>query len=890
MLFTDIEGSTRLLRELGPERYVVALERHRTLLRDAVARHGGVEVEMQGDSFHFAFADADAAIAAAAEAQHLHVDGEPDGQPIRVRIGMHTGQPLVTGSLYAGLDVHRAARVMSAAHGRQVLLSDATKAAVGGLPPDLDLRDLGPHRLKDLSEPERLHQLVADGLPSDFPPLRALHETTLPIAPTPFLGRERELDEVQELLMQDDVRLLTLTGPGGTGKTRLALAVAERAVDRFEGGARFVGLAAVTDPELVAAAAAAALDIRQAAGSLVSALAAEIGDRRLLLVVDNFEQVLPAATLLAELLAACPALHLLVTSRAPLHVAAEHEYPVPPFDEEDAVQFLLGRVHAARPTLDLDETATETAQAIAARLDGLPLALELAAARVRVLPLPGLLTRLDAALPLLTGGARDAPARQRTLRATIDWSYGLLPPPSQTLLARLSVFAGGFTLEAAEAVCEARLDVLEALVEHSLIRIAVTDGESRFSMLAVIREYAGELLDGTGEAGAIRDRHAGFHLELATDAEERMVGPETAAQIRRVRREHDNMRAALAWSLATDPVTALGLGTRLQRFFYLGGYSAEGLRALEAALGRAEDVDPLLRGQALRSAGTLAEGAGDVVRARRYLDEALEVLRPLGVQREIAVALNNVGAVATKQGDYDGARSYLEDSIELKRASGDRRGIAITLSNLGMLEARTGEYDAGRAHQEEALASLRELGEPNAVANAVAALGEVAVLEGDPTRARPLLEESLRMCEELGDPAAAVEVLALLARVSLAEGDADAALARLAQAAELLLPLDDAYGAVTVLEATADVLVGRHPARAVWLRSVSSSTRADVGAPETPAERGWAVQTLDRARAALSEREYEEMWKAGTAVDLGTALRSLIAAPAGAATEAVEPG
>jgi predicted ATPase/class 3 adenylate cyclase len=487
-LFTDIEGSTRLLRELG-DGYAEVLAEHRRALRDAWRRHEGLEVDTQGDAFFVAFARASDAVAAAADAQLALADG-----PVRVRMGLHTGEPLRADEGYVGFDVHRAARIAAAGHGGQVLLSQATADLAG-----VDVRDLGLHRLKDLSAPERLFQLGTDV----FPPLKTLHETNLPVPATPFLGREREIDQIAALLRRPDVRLVTLTGPGGSGKTRLSLQAAAAAADDYDGGVWWVPLASLGDPILVETAAAQALGSKDT-------LPTTVGDQRLLLVLDNFEHLLDAAGGVAETIRSCPHLTVLVTSREPLHVDGEWEVAVDPLREHEAVELFLQRAAAVRSDFGANGEVAEVCR----RLDCLPLAVELAAARVKVLTLPALLERLEQRLPLLAGGSRSAPERQRTLRATIAWSHDLLTAAEQDLFARLAVFAGGCTLQAAEEICGADVDAIASLVDKSLLR---RTGD-RYWMLETIREFASEQLDQHADAGAIRDRHAAFYVALAERA------------------------------------------------------------------------------------------------------------------------------------------------------------------------------------------------------------------------------------------------------------------------------------------------------------------------------------------------------------------------------------
>jgi predicted ATPase len=485
-LFTDIEGSTRLLRELG-DAYAEALAEHRRVLREAFARHGGIEVDTQGDAFFVAFGRAADALVAARAAQAVLSEGA-----IRVRMGVHTGEPLVTDEGYVGMDVHRAARIAAVGHGGQVLVSQSTHALVG---PE-ELHDLGEHRLKDLTAPERIYQL-GEG---EFPPLKSLNQSNLPEQPTPFLGREKELGEVLRLIGDERIRLVTLTGPGGSGKTRLAVQAAAEVVDAHEHGVWWVGLQAVRDAELVLPTIAAALG---ASGEP----AQHIGQRRMLLLLDNLEQVVESAPALGELLSACPNLKLLATSREALRLAAEREYAVEPFVEQEGVGFFLSRARAVRPDFQPDDNIRE----ICARLDQLPLALELAASRVRALSSAQILERLEERLPLLTRGSQDVPERQRTLRAAIGWSYELLTSEEQQLFWRLGVFVGGSTLEAAERIAEGDPDSLQSLVEKSLLRF---DGE-RYSMLETIREYALERLEESGEADEIRRRHSRFFHALA---------------------------------------------------------------------------------------------------------------------------------------------------------------------------------------------------------------------------------------------------------------------------------------------------------------------------------------------------------------------------------------
>jgi predicted ATPase/class 3 adenylate cyclase len=543
-LFTDIEGSTKLLHELGDE-YATVLAEHRRILRDAFAAHDGVEVDTQGDAFFVAFARARDAVAAAAAAQRALASG-----PIQVRMGIHTGEPLRTDEGYVGMDIHRGARIAASGHGGQVLISQTARELVqDDLPEEFALRDLGEHRLKDLSRPQRIFQLVADDLALDFPPLASLENraTNLPPQPTPLIGRERELAEVVELVRRPEVRLLTLTGPGGAGKTRLLLQAAADLLDDFGDGVFFVGLSGIAEPSLVVSTIAQALGVKEAGGlSPEESLEQFLHDRELLLVLDNLEHLLDAAPQISELVLKAPSVKAILSSRAPLRVSGEREYPVPELADNDAVALFSERALAIKPDFSLNGEGPAVAE-ICRRLDGLPLAIELAAARAKVLSPTALLERLDQRLPVLTGGGRDVPDRQRTLRDTIAWSYELLDETEQRLFSRLAVFVGGFTLEAAEQVCDADLDTITSLVEKSLVR----QGEDRFRMLETIREFASERHEESPDFDDVKRMHTVFFLALAEQESSEAKRPNPAS-LERLEAEHDNFRATLRFARELD--------------------------------------------------------------------------------------------------------------------------------------------------------------------------------------------------------------------------------------------------------------------------------------------------------------------------------------------------
>src|SRR5256714_5371247 len=573
-LFTDIEGSTQLLRDLG-DGYAAVWKQHQLIIREALAAAAGAEVGTEGDSFFAAFSSAPGAVRAAVAAQRgLAAHAWPAGHPVRVRMGLHTGDGVLSGSDYVGMDVHRAARIASAAHGGQLIVSEATRALIEhSLPAGASLRDLGKHRLKDILQPEHLYDLVIDGLPADFPPPRTLEArpNNLPLQLTSFVGREDQIAEIQELLGQ--ARLLTLTGPGGTGKTRLALQVAAETVREYTDGAFFVDLSPVTDPGLVPAVIARALGVAEVAGvPILETLKTQLQHKELLLVVDNLEQLTAAGRVIEELGSAASKLKVLITSRIVLSVRGEQEDVVPPLQPPDpkatadldamgrseAVRLFTERALAVQPRFRLTSENAQAVAEITARLDGLPLAIELAATRVKVLTPQQMLPRLERSLSLLASGDRTLPERQRTLRGAIAWSYDLLDKPEQGLVRRLSVFSGGWTLEAGGAVAEPeRLDLealegLSALVDKSLVRsIDPAAGFPRFAMLETIRQFGQEALLSEGELDRARRRHGEYFLNLALKAELQLTGGEQAAWLEQCERELDNLRGALRWAIDT---------------------------------------------------------------------------------------------------------------------------------------------------------------------------------------------------------------------------------------------------------------------------------------------------------------------------------------------------
>jgi predicted ATPase len=735
-LFTDVEGSTMLLHELGATAYADALAEHRRALRQAFAAHGGVEVDTQGDAFFVAFPTAPGALAAAAQALDELAAG-----PIHVRMGVHTGTPHVTAEGYVGRDVHKAARIAAAGHGDQVLLSKDTRDLVEG-----DFGDLGEHRLKDFAEPVSIFQLGSE----EFPPLKTISNTNLPRPASSFVGREREIEELTALL-SDGARLVTLTGPGGSGKTRLAIEAAAELVPTFKAGVFWIGLTPVRDAALVPETIGRTLGAK-------NGLAEHIGERELLLLLDNLEQVVASAPELAALVESCPNLRLLVTSQELLRVRGECEYAVPPLAEREAVELFC-----ARARTDPDESV----RALCRALDDLPLALELAAARASVLSPKQILARLSGRLDLLKGG-RDADPRQQTLRATVDWSYELLANEERRLFARLAVFAAGCTLEAAEEVADADVDTLQSLVEKSLLRHT----EARFWMLETIREYAVERLEESGEAAGLRRRHAQYFLELARrqDAELRAGEPEEGP-VAVLEREIDNLRAAVDFGLETrDAELVREITATLPMYWIMRGRYAEGRSWLDRALAL-DDSEEDTRRRLLSGLGTIAYLQGDYATALAASDEAASLAGRLGGATDRLDLLKDQALAALMKGDFESAEKLFQERLALAVAVDNGVATSSCRLNLAYIANKTGRHDQAEVLLAENLPFVRLRGQVRCEATTLAVIAETTVYRG---RAQDCGEDALlgaTRALQLPDDPLAVYCLDLLAVSAAACGD-----------------------------------------------------------------------------------------------------------------------
>jgi predicted ATPase/class 3 adenylate cyclase len=865
-LFTDIEGSTRLWED-HPEAMRAALAMHDALVRAAIERHNGVVFKTIGDAFCAAFQDAPDAVSAAVESQRaLSKAAWPDHLALKVRMALHTGSVESRDNDYFGRPLNRVARLLSIGHGGQVLLPDVTEELCRDLLPEgVTLKRLGEHRLKDLGRPEIVFQLCHPEIQEEFPPLRSLESTpnNLPQQVTSFIGREKELAEIKQLL--DKSRLVTLTGSGGCGKTRLGLEAAADLLERCSDGAWLVELAPLSDPDLVPQTVTNVFGLKEEGNANPTQILVDhLKSKQLLLVLDNCEHLLDACAQLADaLLRGCPHVVLLATSREGLGISGERTYRVPSLSLPDpkrdttpeslahfeAVRLFVERAQFHHPQFAVTEQNAPALASVCHRLDGIPLAIELAAARVRSLSVEEVNKKLDQRFRLLTGGSRTALPRQQTLRSLIDWSYDLLNEAEKSLLRRLSAFSGGWMLESAEHVCSGGsvqegevLDLLTSLSDKSLVTAEDHEGRTRYGMLETVRQYARERLLESGEGGTVRARHRDCFLSLAEEIQPKLSGPEQAHWYSVLEEEHGNLRAALTFSMdeaeeSLDPEEAekgLRLGAALQLFWLIRGHLQEGRQLLPALLslpgsyGRTK-----ARAEALNGAGLLAMNQLDYAAAWELYEESLAIRRELGDKQGVAGSLNNLGIVARGRGDYALARSLYEEALSINRELSNRVWEAYNLANLGIVAQALGDYPAATALQEESLGIKRELGDRRAIALSLYSLGHLAYEQKDYSAARALLRDSLEVCREVGD-------LVCMAACFRVLGEALAVLGSWSAAAQL-------WGAAERLEGETGVL----------------TSTGDRSGYET---------RLAETRAAMGDTAFQSAWAEGRAMPLEQAM------------------
>ncbi len=794
-LFTDIEGSTGLWQQ-NQKAMTAALARHDDILRGTIQTEGGYVFKTIGDAFCAAFATAPEAVRAVLSAQRaLIAESWPETGPLRVRMALHTGAAQERDGDYFGPPLNRVARLLSTGHGGQVLLSLATQELVrDNLTDNCTLKHLGDHRLRDLVRAETVAQLVHPDLPSEFPPLKSLDNlpNNLPVQLTSFVGREKELEEIKKQFVT--TRLLTLAGIGGIGKTRLELQVGADLLEEFPDGVWFVDLQALTDSNLVGQAVATVLGVREQPNRpVLTSLVDHAQNKTLLVLLDNCEQLMDGCARVTDaLLKGCPKVKILATSRERLGIAGETLRNVstltapgpsdlPPaqnMEQYDAVKLFIERARAVQPDFQItNENAPAVAQ-ICWRLDGIALAIELAAARVRMLTPEQIVQRLDDRFRLLTGGSRTAMPRQQTLRQLIDWSYNLLSEPERLMFGRLAIFAGGWTLEAAEAVCGGDgieswevFDLLTSLVDKSLVSVSEVDGnkQTRYRLLETIRQYAREKLESSMDAEKARGRHREFFLQLAERAGTQLAGPEQGSWLQRLEIEHDNLRSVLEWTVINDVSLAVRLARAIWRFWELRGHWREGLGWVEQCLSGKIALTPDLRAAALDAAGNLAACQGDSARAKTLFEEQLALQEQLGDERGIADALHNLGAVAWRHGDYGQARANEEKGLAIRRKLGDKSAIATSLHALGTYAQDQNDLERAAAFYQEALAIRRDLGDLRSIASVLNNMGTMP--QDDVEKMRAVHEESLAIRRKIGDKAGISQSLTNLAVLAEEHGD-----------------------------------------------------------------------------------------------------------------------
>ncbi|MCS7224303.1 MAG: tetratricopeptide repeat protein [Armatimonadetes bacterium] len=938
-LFTDIEGSTALW-EHHKQDMGRAVALHDQLLRSVFEKFGGYVFKTVGDAFCVAFPRATEAVIAAIEAQLelLKQDFGPVG-PLKVRTAIHTGEAEERDGDYFGPTLNRCARILGICHGGQILLSSATADVVrDALGSAIHLKDLGEHRLRDLIRPERIYQVVHPELRADFPPLKGLeaYPNNLPVQLTSFIGREKEIEEVKQIIQRS--RMLTLVGTGGVGKTRLSLQVGAEILEDFPGGVWFIELAPITDGAFIPSAIASALSLREEPGKeVMNLIIGYLRDRDCLLVLDNCEHLLDDSARLADrLLKACPKIKILASSRQALGVPGEITWRVPSLPTPEptkkiqpdqmlhyaSVRLFEERARTANPSFEINEETAPWVAQICWRLDGIPLALELAAARMRTMTVQQIAQRLDRMFQILTAGSRTLLPRQQTLRALIDWSYDLLQPKERIVFRRLSVFSGSFTEQAAEAIIpdlpdraaenpdEAVEDfelitILADLVDKSLLLLDDSSTEVRYRMLQTLRAYAEEKLAGTGEAEILKRRHAEHYVAFAEEAEGKLSGADQKVWLEKLDWDHDNIRAAIQWALEAEPSLAFRFVNALWRFWEVRGFWSEGREWLERCLGKRDQVSDQLAAEAFLSAGVLSWHQGDYPRAEQSFQEALALFEQVGDPRGVANALNNLGLVAHARGDFRSARSYYERALEVQRERKNDRGIATALNNLGLIAFEQGDFetalkfyqealqiqrkighrgwqattlnnlglvafeigrlDEALRYHEESLAIRKELGDRAGTAMSYCNLGDVWLQkDGDIEKAESFYKESLILRRDLGDKMGVALSLHRLGCLELIRDNWDDAEKLLAECLSIFYSLEMKEGIAIALEALAQLFCRQgNGVDAVLLLGAATALREQIGIPLLPSQRPLIDSCTSRLKEGLGTERFQEIFEQG---------------------------
>ena len=887
-LFTDIEDSTRLWQE-QPEAMSHAHALHDKILQEAMEANHGYVFRTVGDSFSVAFHNAQDALMATLTAQReLQTEQKDSALKVKARMGLHTGAAEIqTDGKYEGyVTVASCQRVMSVAHGGQILLSQTTADLLDDLPEEVSLRDMGEHQLKSLRSSLRLYQLIAPGLPQEFPPIQSINRfpNNLPTQLTSFIGREKEIAELKSAL--ESAHLVTLTGSGGTGKTRLSQEVGAQLLTNFSHGVWLVELAPLGDQSQVIPSLAKVFGLQELPFHPLAELVEDyLRDKKLLLILDNCEHLISACARLADhLLHQCAGLKILASSREALGIAGEVAYYTPSLEDSEATQLFVERAHATNSNFKLSDANRSAVAQICHRLDGVPLAIELAAARTKLLSAEQIASRLDDMFRLLVGGSRTALPRQQTLRALIDWSYDLLGQPERSALAYLSVFAGGWTLEAAEAVLRSDgLDLLSNLVDKSLVVTEESgqEGQTRYRLLETIRQYAREKLLESGESSTARELHLEYFLHLAAEAESKLMGPQMLQMLEQLEPELDNIRAALEWALERNPETALQLAANLTYFWHGRGHITEGRRWLGEALSRWEALSTedsreqqALKAKALWSSGVLIFTEGELIAARSALTESVRLGREAAEPKTLALALVMLGFTAVWMGDAATAESVIEEGMSVAQKIDYKLGIGLLLSlRANQAAAFAHDFTAAQGFSEDCVKILREVGNPFFTAIAIMGSGSQALAQGNFAEARARLEESEKLFYTLGDRHMALGVQSQRAHIERQLGNTPQAIELYHQSILAWQELGQRVSLAHEFECLAFIAITQSQLqRAARLLGAAESIRENLNSPMTATERVEYDQNVSSLRAQMEQSDFATAWAEGRAMTLEQAI------------------